>query len=281
MESIPFVKYQGAGNDFVLLDERRCPVTMNAPLAAWICDRHFGVGADGVLMIRWQQDQPRMEIWNSDGSRAEMCGNGIRCFARELVERQGFHSPLQVHTDAGTKTCSVRCVDGVWSVAVAMGGIFAEDGLSFLSMGIHPENLEVAGRLLPIYPASTGNPHTVLFGRFSKAEMEKLGPALTTHARFPAQTNVEFVTVVRRNELVLTVHERGAGFTLACGTGSVATAAVAVATGACDSGQPILVHLPGGDLRITVESDFSASVMEGPAERVFEGVLPLPERFHP
>lgn len=279
MNTIPFVKYQGAGNDFVLIDDLNLPVPMTAKLAAWICDRHFGVGADGVLMVRHAANgQPKMEIWNSDGSRAEMCGNGIRCFARELVERKGFDSPIHVATDAGTKVCAVSQHQGQWQVAVAMGGIRTENGESPLTMDLHPENLEVAGRLLPLYLASTGNPHAVLFGRFSRAEMEKLGPALTTHPRFPAQTNVEFVTVLRRNELALTVHERGAGFTLACGTGSVATAAVAVATRVCDANQPILVHLPGGDLHITVHSDFSASVMEGPAERVFEGTFPLLEQ---
>lgn len=280
MNAIPFVKYQGAGNDFVLIDEPDLPLPMSAPLAAWICDRHFGVGADGVLVLRQAiEGRPKMDIWNSDGSVAEMCGNGIRCFARELVERRGYESPIHVATDAGTKVCTVSRPEGRWLVAVAMGGIRTEGGRHPLGMDLHPENLEVAGRLLPLYMASTGNPHAVLFGRFSRAEMEKLGPALTTHARFPAQTNVEFVSVIRRNELTLTVHERGAGFTLACGTGSVATAAVAVATRACDANQPILVHLPGGDLRITIDPDFSASVMEGPAERVFEGTIPLPERF--
>lgn len=280
MTFLPFVKYQGAGNDFVLVDTQKLPCSMSAELARWLCDRHFGIGADGVLLLSWDAvGQPRMRIINSDGSPAEMCGNGVRCFARELVERHELASPVTVQTDAGAKVCTVKHEDGQWSVAVAMGPIWAEGNQALLPRNLPPEPLEVGGRLLQMYPASTGNPHAVLFGRFSRPEMEKLGPALTTHPRFPAQTNVEFATLVRRNELTVTVHERGAGFTLACGTGSLATTAVAVSTGLCDAETPVLVHLPGGTLRLTVAPDFSASVLEGPAERVFEGSIPLPERF--
>jgi len=256
------------------------PSEPSPELALWLCHRNFGIGADGLLILSYEPSgQPRMTIINSDGSTAEMCGNGIRCFASELVQKHNAPKSITIVTDAGEKPCRVSESNGRWTVAVEMGPIWDEGGKALLSRAIAPETIEVAGRLLQFYPASTGNPHAVLFGRFSRAEMEKLGPALTAHPRFPFQTNVEFVNPRNRNELDVTVHERGAGFTLACGTGSLASVAVAIATGACDPDQTVLVHLPGGDLKFNVVPDFSASLMEGPAERVFEGTINLPEEL--
>jgi len=238
---------------------------------------------------------PRMTIYNSDGSVPEMCGNGVRCFVMALVGHCGYAgNPLVVQTGAGVKTCRwTREAAGGMRVSVEMGPVRAFDGIAPLKAGLSPDLVEVAsllssegrsvlgagtgfdGRHVAAHLVSTGNPHAVLIGEFSPEEMQVLGPVLCAHPRFPAGANIGFLTVESRTALRLTVHERGCGFTLACGTGAVAATSACVATGRCPAGERIELQLPGGKLAVTVAPDFSQSVLEGPAAEVFRGYLKI------
>lgn len=272
---VSFVKVQGAGNDFLFLDGRQGTEWLTPALIRLWCHRNFGVGGDGILVLTGvDQGRPVMRIYNSDASVAEMCGNGIRCFARLLHQRLGFTAnPMTILTGAGERRCQLLedAKDG--AVRVDMGGVFDESGTP-LRPGATPEELVLqGGETVSFLPVSVGNPHAVLWGDFSPEDMRVLGPALSTHPRFPWGTNVEFARVVAPQEIDLVVHERGVGFTLACGTGAQATVGAAVAAGLCPADKPVAVKLPGGILTLSVASDFSSSTMEGPAQEVFEGVL--------
>jgi diaminopimelate epimerase len=271
---LSFIKVQGTGNDFVFIDSvRQAGVTIDGELARRLCDRNFGIGADGVLVyLGLDQGHPIMRIFNSDGSVAEMCGNGLRCFARVLSERLGFPgNPLVVRTDAGLRPC--RLDQGL--VTISMGAIRDPRTGSLLAPGHAGQTLRTTAGEVTLYPASTGNPHAIVPGRFDREQMARLGAALTRHPFFPHGTNVEFMDVRGPAEIDLVVFERGVGFTLACGTGAVATAAVAAATSLCPAGRPVTLHLPGGDLIVTIEPDFSESSLQGPAEEVFSGTIQL------
>jgi diaminopimelate epimerase len=280
MADMRFYKVHGAGNDFVVMDGRELPGRCLTPgQVAALCHRHFGVGADGVLLLHdVREGLPAMRIYNADGSVAEMCGNGLRCFAMALQDHFGFaENPLHVLTDAGEKRCRIDRGSGECRVSIDMGGVFAPGGERLLAAPVPEEEVVLGGETVRFRRASTGNPHAVLFGEFTRAEMERIGPALSTHSYFPEGTNVEFLTVRTPTELELTVCERGVGFTLACGTGAVASVGVSVATGRSPTGVPVTVRLPGGTLRVEVAADFRSTVLEGPAAEVFRGELILPE----
>jgi len=275
---IAFIKVQGTGNDFVFIDAPRHPgLVVTAELASRLCDRNFGIGADGVLVfVGVVQGHPVMRIFNADGSVAEMCGNGLRCFAKVLSERLGFAvDPLVIKTDAGLRSCRLRHEGESTLVAISMGPIRDPRSGELLHAGHRAESLATADGEVTLYPASTGNPHAIVRGELSLEEMSRLGAELTRHPFFPNGTNVEFMSVRNPTEIDLVVFERGVGFTLACGTGAVATAAVAVAMNLCPAGQPVTLHLPGGDLRVTIQPDFAESLLEGPAEEVFSGTMPI------
>ena len=303
MGSIPFSKVEGLGNDFVVVDLRPGrpgadirPSPADPAVARLLCDRHFGIGADGVLVILpGEAGDARMRGINADGSEAEMCGNGIRCVVKVLYESDpALRQPvLRIDTGAGLLTCAVDSVDGrVRTVSVEMGRPRLQ--LAEIPMlGPAAERavrvpLSVGGRELAFTAVSMGNPHAVFFVDDPAVPLlglaEALGPLIETSPLFPRRTNVEFARVRRGAggvELDLVVWERGCGITLACGTGACATAVAACLEGRASAQTEIPVHLPGGPLHITVEqgqSDaqppaFSGVVMRGPAAIVFQAEI--------
>jgi diaminopimelate epimerase len=254
---LAFAKYEGLGNDFVLVDVRRDSLRIGPSDARLLCDRKRGVGADGVLVVGPGRGAgaASMIVLNADGSRPEMCGNGLRCVAHYLVD--GAEASLLIDTDAGPRGCEVRSE----GVCVDMG---------FARLGREPVEVAVLGRGLQVYEANLGNPHAVLFDPWDISEFERLGPALAVHERFPDGTNVEFVREGAAGELDVVVWERGVGPTEACGTGACAVAAVACARGVRAYDEEIMVRLPGGVLAVRVAPD-GRVIMQGPARRVFRG----------
>jgi diaminopimelate epimerase len=250
-----------------------------------LCDRHFGVGGDGVLaVLRSDTADARMRVLNSDGSEAEMCGNGLRCVAKELYDRGGLRQPeLAIDTGAGRLICTIEANDGVaGAVTVAMGrprllrGEIPMTGPAGERCLEQP--LEVAGAARAITCVSMGNPHAIAFVNSRDEAMQlatTVGTRVEHHAWFPNRTNAEFAHVRDRREIDLVVWERGCGITLACGTGACATVVAAVLTGRADEATPVRVNLPGGTLEITVAAGLANVAMKGPAVHVFDGELDL------
>jgi diaminopimelate epimerase len=257
--TLPFWKYQGLGNDFVVVE---ASALMSAAEAMRLCDRRRGIGADGVLSILPPRGAAAayMHIYNSDGSVAAMCGNGIRCVARHLAERRAAEGTIRVETDAGIKTCVVHRGPGgeVEAVSVEMGPARYQGEEAF----------ELGGVRLEGHRVSMGNPHAVFFGEAPRERAIALGPRV--ERAVPGGVNAGFAFVTAGG-LDLVVWERGAGLTDACGTGACAAAVAAVKKGMLPAGAPIEVRLPGGVLQVTVAQDLERVTMRGPAERVFEG----------
>ncbi|MFC1571693.1 diaminopimelate epimerase [Candidatus Margulisiibacteriota bacterium] len=251
-----FHKYHGLGNDFILIDGRKEKLdgVDLQQLAQDVCDRHFGVGADGLLVV-WPSKKAhyRLQIFNPDGSEPEMCGNGIRCFAKHVYETDKLKEEV----------ISVETLAGVLLPAVILGpdkNVLAIE----VDMGLPKDEGEVKLHGHKFKKINMGNPHAVAFvDNLGKIEILNLGPKIENDSHFPNRTNVEFVKVVNDKELEVIVWERGAGETLACGTGACAAL---VASGL----KRALVHLPGGNLDIEW-SDDKHVLMRGPAEKVFEG----------
>lgn len=264
MEALSFHKYEGLGNDFVLIEADR-EDEVSAELARSLCDRRFGVGGDGVLLVlppRSPGAAARMRVVNADGSVPEMCGNGLRCAALHVARARALeHGELIFDTDAGPKPCTIDDGGAMGLVTVDMGVVRVGGAAT----------LELEGVRWELALADAGNPHAVTVQAADRRTIDAVGPRIATDPRFPAGTNVEFATF-RGDEVDLVVYERGVGVTLACGTGACATVAVGVANGWVRAGQEVRVHLPGGDLSITVGEDGRA-VMRGPARHVFSGRL--------
>ena len=305
MALLPFAKVQGLGNDFIVVDLRpgqpgadARPSPLDPAIARALCDRHFGIGADGVLAILpGEIGEARMRIINADGSEAEMCGNGIRCVAKLLYEKDpALRGPvLRIDTGAGLLTCTVEANQGqVHSVTVDMGRprlLRAEVPVAGPpdQMAIR-ESLRVKDRTFSFTAVSMGNPHAVIFVDDPTLSLRDLaatyGPHIEVDPIFPRRTNVEFARLRRGasgNEIDLVVWERGCGITLACGTGACATAVAAAVEGRTKGGTTDLgaipVHLPGGTLNITARNDgnenykFKGVLMQGPASIVFESAV--------
>ena len=266
-----FEKWQGCGNDFVIIDARKNFQLDEPKTIEKICDRHFGVGADGVIYIlNSDKADCRMRIFNADGSEPEMCGNGIRCFAKYLANEKNFDS-LKVETGAGILTVKV---DENF-VTVDMGEpIFDAEKIPVAGYGknkVVAENIEVAGKIYKMTCVSMGNPHCVIFvDDISKIELEKIGSLFENHEKFPRKTNTEFVQIIGENKLSMRVWERGSGITLACGTGACASAVAANLNGL--AGKISEVQLDGGNLKIEWAED-NHIYMTGAAEKVFSGIL--------
>lgn len=263
--TLRFAKWHGLGNDFVLVEG---PVV--APeRARRICDRRRGVGADGVVAIlppRTPGAVAAMHITNSDGSVAEMCGNAIRCVARQLAEGRGLSGTIRVDTDAGTKACTLHRGPGgeIVAVSVEMGRAEVQGEAEFA----------VGAERLRATRVSMGNPHAVVLERTapSRERAAEVGPAI--ERAVAGGVNVGFARPGPEG-IDLVVWERGAGLTDACGTGACAAAVACLRAGALEAGAPVPVRLPGGVLEITVSPDLSRVTMRGPAERVFEGEADL------
>jgi diaminopimelate epimerase len=289
---LPFTKVQGLGNDFVVVDLRgeragsKLAATVQDPeVVRKICDRHFGVGADGVLaVLPGVSGDARMRVLNADGSEAEMCGNGIRCVAKVLYESDpALRRPvLKIDTGAGLLACEMSVADGhVDSVTVEMGRPrYARDEIPLAPGGAGRavrEPIVAAGRAFSFTAVSMGNPHAVIFvdgDEDLRALAETYGPVLEVAPTFPRRANIEFARV-RDAEIDLVVWERGCGITLACGTGTCATVAAAAVEERLPRGRETPVHLPGGTLFITVADDDSGVRMRGPATTVFRSELDL------
>jgi diaminopimelate epimerase len=271
-----FWKYHGLGNDFVLLDGHDGSLGIDGEWCRRVCDRNFGIGADGVLYIMPGEEgaEITMRIINADGTEAEMCGNGIRCVAKHafdfgLVNRTQF----SIHTLSGNMEATLTVKDArVVSVRINMGAPILDCALipmndkgTFVSTPLVAGHVSLTGTAV-----SMGNPHFVTFDELSEDEVRRLGPILESHCAFPKKTNVEFAQV-RDGRMEIKVYERGAGWTLACGTGACAAATAAALSGMIQYNTPVEVRLPGGWLRITVDRELRYVLMEGPAERVFEG----------
>lgn len=277
------VKMHGIGNDFVFIDHFHKQPREGQPegdypeLARKLCHRQFGVGGDGLIAVLPSDvADARMRIFNLDGSEPEMCGNGIRCFARYISDK-GYikKNPLQVETLAGILTLHLIVEGGkVAGVRVDMGEpILKSDLIPVLTQGepVIGVKLEVEGQEFEFSAVSMGNPHCIIFVEdYENLDFERFGPAIEKHPLFPKKTNVEFIRVDSREELTMKVWERGAGPTLACGTGACASAVAAVLNGKIE--RKVTVHLPGGDLLIEWGED-NRVYMTGPATYVFKGIL--------
>ena len=275
-----FTKMQGLGNDFVIVDARN--LTLPTDLADWskkLCDRHFGIGADGLMLVLPSECADiRMQILNSDGSEAEMCGNGIRCFAKFVYE-EGLvkNNPMTVETLAGLMVPEVvlDASGQVVLVTVDMGEprlTRAEIPMLGDNGQVIDETLHVVEKPFQITAVSMGNPHCVTFvDDIGQADLEKWGPLLEHSPSFPKKTNVEFVQVLNRQEVIMRVWERGASITMACGTGACATAVACVLNGRTE--RKITVHLDGGDLKIDWDEASNHIFMTGAAETVFAGEI--------
>ena len=276
MKELEFVKAQGIGNDFILIDCLRDNLgdTNLAALAVRLCDRNFGIGGDGlILILPSERADCRMRVINSDGSEAEMCGNGIRCLAKYLFDRGLAGESVAVETLAGVKTVAVVARDGQgvrFTVDMGAPRLEAEEiPVSGFEGKVISRPLDVDGRRFNITCVSMGNPHCVIFADSrERSTLENLGPKIENHPAFPNKTNVEFVRLINDHELQVNVWERGAGITLACGTGACASVVAGVLNGKV--GRKATVHLPGGDLLIDWHEDGSV-YMTGPAEEVFTG----------
>jgi diaminopimelate epimerase len=274
---VPFAKYQGLGNDFVVIELDRVGGVPSAEQAIRICDRHLGIGADGVLLVGRSAGRPSMKVINADGSVPEMCGNGIRCVALHL-RRAGWilADRFEVDTDSGPHACQVLELGATARIEVAMRApTLVPDQVPVLARApVVDEPFDVDGRALRVTAVSMGNPHAVTFDD-PGALRSALASALQRHERFPHHANVGFARVVAPQQIELDVFERGAGWTRACGTGACAAAVAAVETGRARRDAPIEVQLPGGPLTITLDGADGRIAMTGSATHVFDGMIEL------
>jgi diaminopimelate epimerase len=264
--SLRFQKVHGLGNDFVLLDARASGELVSPQVARRLCERRTGIGADGLLTLlpaKGSGADARLHIYNADGSEAEMCGNGLRCAGRLMLDERKA-SFVQIETPAGLR----RCEPG------RDGTIRAEIGRPTVGRSVE---IPLPGELVTGLPVSLGNPHfVVLFGAataIGEADARRLGPALEGHPFFaPGRTNVELCKVGPEG-LQLVVWERGSGFTQACGTGACAAAVAVVSQRLVEGGREIAVDLPGGRLFVEVAQDLSSVALRGPTAVAFSGEL--------
>ncbi|KAL0922449.1 hypothetical protein M5K25_006437 [Dendrobium thyrsiflorum] len=283
-----FVKYHGLGNDFIMVDNRESMEPRVTPEQAMkICNRNFGVGADGVIFVMpgFNGTDYTMRIFNSDGSEPEMCGNGVRCFARFIVELENLHGTqrFRIHTGAGLIIPEIQN-DGKVKVDMGQPILLAPDVPTKLPANhkgavVRAEVL-VDGIGWNVTCVSMGNPHCVTFStkqgeplQVDDIQLEEVGPKFEHHEMFPSRTNTEFVQVFSRSHLKMRVWERGAGATLACGTGACAVVVAAVLEGHAE--RICTVDLPGGPLEIEWREEDNHVYMTGPAEKVFYGSIPL------
>ena len=278
-----FHKMHGLGNEYVVIDEsveEIIPEEKKGEISAELCTRGFSVGADGVIfVVKSTKSDIRFRIFNSDGSEAEMCGNGIRCFGKYVYENDVLkQKQMSVETLGGTKELTLHVENGtVKSIRVDMGTAtfktrevpMASDKEEFID-----QELLVEGEPLKLTAVNVGNPHAIVFtDDLEDVALDHMGPLLENHDAFPERTNVHFVGVLSPQEVEMLTWERGAGFTMACGTGATGTVISGYKLGLLN--KEVLVHLPGGDLQITVyEKDGNlGAFMEGDAVSVFEGIM--------
>lgn len=282
MAEVQFTKMHGIGNDFVVIDgmQVNIPEENLASVSRQCCDRKFGIGGDGlILVLPSRTAEYRMRMFNPDGSEAEMCGNGVRCFAKYLYDRKMVDdTTFRAETLAGVKVLKLLTRSGkVESVRVDMGQprlrrteipMRGDDSETVVA-----EPLKADGSKFEITAVSMGNPHVIAFeGNVDAFDLMRYGPAIETHKSFPQKTNVHVVQVLSNTEIKIRTWERGAGITLACGTGACASVVASVLNS--KTSRRVTAHLPGGDLLVEWNGD-NRVMMTGPATDVFEGRIEI------
>jgi diaminopimelate epimerase len=278
-QRILFMKMQGLGNDFILINaisQRLIRFDFNE-FAKKICNRNYGIGADGLIIIQESlKADLQMRVFNSDGSEAEMCGNGIRCFAKYVYENKILDKDIfSVETLAGIVVPALNIKNNaVESIEVDMGipnlarykipMVGPKDDI------VIAENITVENNQYAITCVSMGNPHAIVFvDDLASIDIDKIGPKFENHKLFPEKINTEFVQVINQDEIAMVAWERGAGKTLACGTGACAAVVACVINN--KTNRKVLVHLPGGQLSIEWQESDEHIMLNGPAELVFKG----------
>ena len=283
LHNLEFGKYHGLGNDYIIINNLKygIPDDRKSDLAKILCRYHFSVGADGVLFVcHPKKTEVRMKMFNPDGSQAEMCGNGVRCFAKFLYENDIYKKDkIEIETLKGIVIAELTVInEKVDTVKIDMG-------IPTLECESIPVNLEslvnqcvnepivILDKIFRFTAVSTGNPHAVIFSKdvISDDDLRKYGALIESNILFPKKTNVEFVKVLSKEEAILRVFERGVGVTKSCGTGTCAAVVAGTTLGLFRKNTPVTVHNDGGDLKITY--DGKSVFMEGPAEKVFEGII--------
>ena len=277
---IKFTKMHGAGNDFVVLDGVRQAIMLSAEQLRLLADRHFGVGCDQILLVEKAQTTEadfRYRIFNADGGEVEQCGNGARCFMRFVHDQKlTIKREIKVETLGGLISPRLE-LDG--RITVNMGApIFESSRIPYIGRGAISEPLEVGDEIVEISALSMGNPHAVqVVEDVERAPVEKQGPLIENHPRFPKRVNAGFMQIMDRHSIRLRVYERGAGETLSCGTGACAAVVAGMRRGFLDS--PVNVATRGGMLTISWAGDSQSVMMPvmmtGPAMMVFTGEINL------
>ena len=277
-----FTKMHGIGNDYVYVNCFEESVKNPAEVSKFVSDRHFGIGSDGLILISPSAIADfRMNIYNADGSQAEMCGNGIRCVAKYVYD-YGLtdKTEISVETLAGIKYLRLQVENGkVASVEVNMGAPILEPKEIPVAVEESPVvnvPVEVKGKIYHMTCVSMGNPHAIIFmNNVKDLDIEAIGPYFENHIVFPKRTNTEFVEVLDRNTVNMRVWERGSDETLACGTGACATTVACILNDKTEN--EVTVHLLGGDLKIRWDREANQVYMTGPATVVFDGEITLPD----
>ncbi len=281
-----FTKMHGTGNDYVYVDLFEETVNNPENVTRFISDRHFGIGADGLILIAPSETADcRMIMYNADGLEGEMCGNGIRCVAKYMYDHGRVNrTNISIDTKSGIKYLDLEADSGkVRQVTVDMGEVrlipkeipILAEGESFIA-----QPLEVEGTTYTVTCLSVGNPHCVIFTeRIDEIDLDTIGPGFEHHPMFPNRINAEFVEVTDRHNLNMRVWERGTGETASCGTGTCAAAAAAVLNGFCGRNEEIAVHIPGGVLYDTY-FDSGKITMKGPAVEVYQGSIEIPGHIY-
>ena len=269
MRAIPFLKMQGAGNDFVFLNRAEVSAPVTAALARRLLDRHFGIGADQLIVYTpgTKRHVPEIRFFNADGSEAEMCGNGMRAAANYLREAENRRQDFIVRTK--TRAIGIGVSNGRINVDMGEPVLEGREIPVAADGPILDRPLTVGSERLRIHAVSMGNPHCVIFvPRLDRLAVAQLGPRIERHPFFPRRVNVEFVEIRDRKHLRARVWERGAGETLACGTGACAIAVAAARAGKAE--RDVTVELPGGDLRVRWANN-NRVYLSGPSANVFKG----------
>lgn len=276
--SIEYTKMHGLGNDYLFIEAEKFPIDHPEELSRAMSHRHLGAGADGIILILPSETCDfKMRIFNADGSEAEACGNGIRCFAKYVYERALIRATdFVIETGGGPNRVTLTTENGnVVHVRSNMGKPkFERDAIPMTGPPgrILEEPLEVDGKIFEVTCVNIGNPHTVIFVPDATAvALEEIGPLIETHSSFPNRTNVEFVTIQDRANIIMRIWERGSGVTMASGSGSCGAALASMITGRVD--RRINVHLVHGHLAIEWAED-GCVYQEGPATEVYRGYWP-------
>jgi len=274
--TLVFSKYQGLGNDFILIDNRDKTTPILTPgQASLLCDRHFGIGADGVIFLLpgVGDTDYTMRIFNSDGSEPEMCGNGIRCLAQFVADLENRTNSIsyRINTLAGIITTNLE-KQGLITVDMGRPVLDAEQipVIGYGNEKVINQPLIVQDKTWTVTCISMGNPHCVTFVKnVDEIPLESIGPLFEHHSAFPKRINAEFIEIIRADQIKMRVWERGAGITLACGTGACASVVAGVLTERINRRSK--VDLPGGQLEIYWSEDDQKVYMTGPCQKVFVG----------